>query len=456
MISLLPFLVSFVIGYLLCRILLKETKSVNAFLYFFISIGTGLGISSFTTFLSFLLCNGFNPAAIWGLHTILFVLLSAILYFSGTKIFPGPAIKSGNSPWIYLFCWGFFAAAAFVIYALAQGHPFGEWDGWAIWNMKSRFLLLSSSRWADVSTKLHWHTQPDYPLLLPFINVWGWSLSHRPLTEIPLLVSVIFTVSCAGLLFGGLMYRINNPKAFLVCVALISLPAYIGLGTSQYADIILAYYLLATLIVLTSTVREKDNGCAYLAGLMLGFMSFSKNEGIVITLLLVGITILYLSFKESPRRAENLKLIKCLVMATALSLLPILIFKLFMTVPNRDIALTKFSESFPFLNWEGLCLTINFLGQELLGAHWHFLWPLAGAAIILGARQCFRGENKILSLFFVAYLLVVILVYLTTVNFDLLWRLSRTAQRILFTLLPSFLFFVFYVSRQREEEQKRQ
>lgn len=452
MISFLPFLVSFLTGYLLCHILLKETKSINAFLHVFLSIGIGLGVSSFITFLSFLLCNGFNPAAMWGLHIIFAVLLIVRLYFSGRKISLAPAAKSNNFSWAYFFCWGFFAVAAFMIYALAQGHPFGEWDGWAIWNMKSQFLLLSGSRWVDVSTKLHWHTQPDYPLLLPFINVWGWSLSRHPLTEIPLLVSVIFTVSCAGLLFAGLTRHINASIAFLVGVALISLPAYIGLGTSQYADIILAYYLLASLAMLMIAIREKDSGCASLAGLLLGFMSFSKNEGIVIVFLLVIFNILYLVFKESSKRPENLKIVRCLGTATILSLLPVLIFKLLMTVPNRDIAVANSPGSLPFLNWGGFCLIINFFWQEWSNAHWHFLWPLAGTVIIFGIRRYFRRENKILSLFFTAYFLIVLFIYLTTVNFDLAWRLSRTIQRILFYLLPSFLFFVFYVSWQQEKE----
>ena len=174
--------------------------------------------------------------------------------------------------------------------------------------MKAKFLTLSGDSWRDTFRLLHWHTQPDYPLLLPFINIWGWVLSYNDFASAPLWTSVIFTVSCGGLLFSGLMRYIDGKIALLASLLLFSLPLYIYIGTAQYADIVLAYYLLAGLMSLVFAVREKDKGFALLSGLFLGFLSFTKNEGMAMSALLLMISTWYLVFGDSKNRLSNLKI----------------------------------------------------------------------------------------------------------------------------------------------------
>jgi len=63
----------------------------------------------------------------------------------------------------------------------------------------------------------------------------------------------------------------------------------------------------------------------------------------------------------------------------------------------------------------------------------------------------FYKECKVMTLFFIGYILILITVYLTTTNFDLSWRLKNTLPRIYFYLLPSLMFFLFYIHWREKE-----
>src|SRR3989338_7585440 len=107
-----------------------------------------------------------------------------------------------------------------IIYTLARSHPFGEWDAWALWNMKTKFLILGAGSWENVF-QLHWHTQPDYPLFMPFLNVWVHAFSRAPLEEIAIATAVLFTVLNGALLLAGLKQYIPPLVAGLASFILI-------------------------------------------------------------------------------------------------------------------------------------------------------------------------------------------------------------------------------------------
>lgn len=442
------FILSWVIGYLTVILVLRKTKNVDAFLVFFLAAGLGAGASSLLTFASFLIFKGFNRTAIFLIHLAVFVLLIAlnarlnqkgILGQKRTLIDPAhlaPAV--------------FFASFFAIVYVLAKTHPFGEWDSWAVWTMKAKFLSLSGGSWADVSRKLHWHTQPDYPLLLPFMIVWGWSVSQKDFFDVALAASVIFTISCAGLLFAGLKQVLSDKKSLLVAFLLLSSSGYVFLGTSQYADILLAYYLLACLICFALAQKENNTGFMFLCGMILGFLSFTKNEGVVMSVLFFALNALHFLPKKRGGNQGRFAFFRSLCLGLLITLPATVIFKLSLTAPNRDI-LAASAEGFQFLNWEGCYLIVTSLMSALGSADTRWIWLIVFSAAVLGYKNLRGAEIKILWVFLFSYLLIVFCVYLTTEHFNLAWRLSRTLGRILFYLLPSFLFLSFYSYSQNKK-----
>ena len=446
MITVIPFFISLLIGYFLSRLILNKSKSTHPFLLLFFSVGLGFGISSVITFFSFLLFNQFNPFVLFFSHLI---LLSALFIFYHCKnnqsvlFLPLDFKKILNLknilltlsalPVIYLL--------GYLTFIFALRCPYGEWDAWAVWNMKARFLILSGTSWQNLFY-LHPFTQPDYPPLLPFMHVWLWTLTKTMFHYVPLAIGIIFTLSCGGLLFFGLSRYIKSHLALLAMGLLICLPHFIDGGTSQYADVILAYFLLASLISLVRAVRENDQGFFVLTGVFLGLMAFTKNEGMLISALIGMITIFYFIAEGTPNKAKNIKM---LFRGIALTFPAIIIFKLFLAPPNKDILLQNLNPSSPFFNLEGCYMIVSSMLKQFIHPNWHYIWVIVGIAIVLDSRRYWYKEIKILTLFFIVFIVAVFFVYLTTTNFSLMWRLSRTLSRILFYLYPSILFLVFYV-----------
>ncbi len=445
-----PYLVSTLIGFLVLKIFFRQISRENFSLYLFLSPGLGLGISSLITFFSFIVCDKFDPLAIWILHAIALMGLGIIHVrlknFQDFR-FQCPCIKPFD-----VLCLMLLGLTVALVYLFGRAHPFGEWDGWALWNMKAKFLTLSGISWRGVCHELHWHTQPDYPLLLPLMNVWGWSLSYGNFSPAPFWTAFVFSVSCAGLLFTGLERFIERKIALFAACFLISLFPYHYIGTAQYADIILSYYLLAGMVTLTVALRHREHSLLFLFGIFLGLMTFTKNEGTVIALLLIILTAHHLWRENSVGALKSSPLLLKVLAGFLITASFTLYFKLFLAPPNRDIIMPA-DGRWPYFNFEGCYLILTAFLHELTGVWSHPAW-VAGLAIVINVKKLFHKEIRIMTLFFILYALVLFFIYLTTSNFNLTWRLSRTSSRIICYLLPSVLFWIFYMTQSPDDKSK--
>ena len=230
-------------------------------------------------------------------------------------------------------------------------------------------------------------------------------------------------------------------------------PYYGYLATAQYADIVLSFYLTASLITAVLFLRKPSVPSGVLAGLALGWMGFVKNEGIVCLLLLFCLVALYtlLNFKEPFNR--RLKQLFPFVLSLIAAALPAGILKLFLAPENKDIFSGLSVIHMKFLNAAGLHTVGQKTVVELAQQHWGFIWLFLLGLFVLSLNRLFRRENTVLFLFFVLFLAVLTVIYLTTTHFSLAWRLTNTLPRILFYLLPALLFSFSYIHWRPKEEQ---
>src|SRR5262249_35867086 len=122
---------------------------------------------------------------------------------------------------------------------------------------------------------------PDYPMLLPLTvtGLWLEIGSIPPLA--PALLAVAFTCSTVLLLGSSLSALRDRSQGLLAATVLAASPFFLFHGTAQYADVIVAFFFLATLVLLAMHERENDSRLLFLAGLAAGFAAWSKNEGVV-------------------------------------------------------------------------------------------------------------------------------------------------------------------------------
>jgi hypothetical protein len=136
----------------------------------------------------------------------------------------------------------------FVVYTMNKPH--GDWDAWAIWNLRARFFVRGGQFWKDAfSSQLAW-SHPDYPLLLPGIVAMLWTLAHTGSTAAPIGVAFLFGLGTAGILTSTLGILRGKAQAFTGGILLIGTVSFTGNAANQYADIPLSFAMLASLALL--------------------------------------------------------------------------------------------------------------------------------------------------------------------------------------------------------------
>ena len=293
---LIPLMVSFLIGYFLIRLIVGKDKKIDPLLLLFLAFGLGLGVSAAMTFLNFILFNEFNRSFIVGANLSLLLSLIAAHYRREKKIFSGLKSLSREDAALLILL----LAASFPLWPYAMLFPYGGWDAWQVWNLKARFLFLGGENWKNMFDPILWRTSPHYPILLPLINVWTWSFLPVPVELGPLVMSMLLTVLTAGLLMAALKPFIPAKFSILAPLLFLTLPFYVKLSISQYSDVILAYFLLAALVCLIRAKIDAEKSYAVLAGSFLGFLSFTKPEGLIASLIVIALAFPYLLWFKNP------------------------------------------------------------------------------------------------------------------------------------------------------------
>ncbi len=437
---LLPSLISWLTGFLLLEFLLRKSPARIIFsLRLVLAFGLGLGISSYLTFLSFPLFDKLNGPFVIGTHGLTLIALIG-LNFSLIKNIPQRlrAFKITAQNILELVFWG---ALIFLLGQYAKFYPDGGWDAWSVWNLKARFLYLGGHDWVRIFDPTLWRSSPHYPLFLPLLNVWGWIFTKDPTTLAPLWHSILITLLTLGALFYGLKNFVSSRAAWLGTLLLLSPPIFPIFGISQYSDIILGYYLLMIFIVLLLTKEANEKNLLLLGGLFTGFLTFIKPEGAIISLMLIFLSASHWMNQVDPKSLKTYWL--RLGTGYLLGILPTVIFTRWYAPANITFINGLTSTTSP-ADGERLKIIFQFLANELLSGHWHGLWVVLLLGVFLGYKQANPGKNLIIPIFLLGYMLVICSYYWFNTYFEIRWWLNQTLSRLLISLLPTVIWWVFY------------
>jgi hypothetical protein len=160
-------------------------------------------------------------------------------------------------------------------------HPHGDWDAWAIWNLRARFLYRGGEQWtAAFSPHLAW-SHPDYPLLVSGAVARGWSYAGQETMFVPRLIACLFGAATVGLLMSVLALLRGPGQGYLGGLVLLATPYFLQLTTAQCADVPLGFFFLASVALFEVHDRGGVTGprLPLLAGLLAALAAWTKNEG---------------------------------------------------------------------------------------------------------------------------------------------------------------------------------
>jgi hypothetical protein len=188
---------------------------------------------------------------------------------------------------IFVAAIGLLLALAMATAAIAtswDANPQGDWDAWAIWNLRARFLAssgaLAQRAWSPV---LGASTHAEYPLLLSSFVARCWAFSHSFSTVVPAATSYVFFLALIALVAGGMAALRGPTLGMLAALVLASTPALLHQVPNQYADVPLACYFAGAIVF---ALLDRP----ILAGIFAGCAAWTKDEGVLFLVVLLVIT----------------------------------------------------------------------------------------------------------------------------------------------------------------------
>ena len=170
------------------------------------------------------------------------------------------------------------AATAVAEYIAA---PHGQWDAWAIWNQKARFLFRGGDEWTAVLA-IDW-SNPSHPLLVSTAVARLWAYAGAELTIVPAMLGVVFGAAIVAVVMGALDVR--RARAWIAGSVVLAPGTFVQQIVSQQADVPFALFMVSTLVMLradkiASWLESRDGrGPLLLAGTLASMAAWTKNEG---------------------------------------------------------------------------------------------------------------------------------------------------------------------------------
>ncbi len=333
------------------------------------------------------------------------------------------------------------AVTAVAEYVIA---PHGQWDAWAIWNQKARFLFRGGDEWTAMLA-IDW-SNPSHPLLVPTAVARLWAYAGAELTIVPAMLGLVCGAAIVAVVMGALDVR--HPRAWIAGAVLLAPGTFIQQVASQQADVPFALFMLSTLTMLRADriafwLESRDGrGPLLLAGALVSMAAWTKNEGA----LLVVASALFVAWMAI--RVGQSRRMAWWVVGAAPVLLTLVWFKLFVAPvppPYLSEAPTFAMLAERFFGPERRAIVDALMWQRVSG------WggPLATGVVPLGlvavtlvavtrTGRSARAILAIVGLMLAGYYGIYLLTQL-----DVEWLVSTTFDRLMVQIWPSLVLAAF-------------
>jgi hypothetical protein len=415
-----------------------------------LAVGIGLGIASCTFYLALVLFDG-RRAAVIGIDAAF--LSFAVAIWSRWRSTAQPAaprapISSSERVLAAAVLVGA-AAAGMSFLANTLDSPHGRWDAWATWNMRARWLAAATPAWREAFLKPNIHR--DYPLLLPATVARLWVYGGDTDQAVPAAVAAAYCAALVLLLYAGLAALRGRAQALVGALCLLGTPVFLRVGPWQYADVPLAFHLLAAVTLLSLHDRDPLRGNTLLlwAGVATGLAAWTKNEGIMLALAIVTVRGALIIARRAPLRSAAWFAAGLLGPAAI-----VLHFKLTLASRNPQFGQAGQAMIEKLLDMGRYAVVLREAAFEVVRSTGPALLALVVYAILLGrtrdrpARGTALAVASIVAFAALGYGFT----YITT-RAELAWILNHSLDRLVMQLWPSVLFAVLlYVASPSERD----
>ena len=410
---------------------------------FFAGLGLGPGLVS-ALYYVWCFVLGFDHSGLPWVETAIAALLAlaCVLIHRGraaSKLAtPADPVRRPSLAWAF---WIMLLLCGAAMLLLTINRPHGEWDSWVIWNQRARMLILGKQCFF---MSMPYANHGDYPLLIPAFIARCWNFIGGQTTTAPAATAFVFSAATAGLIMSAIRLTRGRNQAYIAGLFLFGAYFFVRMCVRQYADVPLAFNIMACLLLLClqETLWPRNRSLLLLAGLFAGLAAWTKNEGSLFVLALAcGLALRWLFCREKRNLAKA-----GWVFAAALPIL--IVIQLYNTkagVPSDLFIGGKLKSNLLDANRYVQVFT-SFVQEWRRFRNWSvlpyllLLWPLATRAVLApGARSGLTTAVATIVFLNLGYFAV----YIITPH-DLTIHLATSLERLYVHLWPSILFLVLY------------
>jgi hypothetical protein len=337
--------------------------------------------------------------------------------------------------------------AGFVLaLAVAGAEPMLHWDERFTWAFKAKIVFHSGTAFDPAFLDPErFHVWRGYPLLVPYVEAFvAWAVGAFDERAIKLVFPVFF-FALVGLFAAELRPRIGPGPAAFSALLLAALPAFAvrrveegGTFFSGYADLPLAAYALAAVLLLQRFRAACRRSDLLLAGACLAFAVLTKRDGRIFLVAAGAIAVVLALRRElGPRALVLVSVVLAVVLA------PFEIFAALLPPdPNPDASYLELLHANVFLDrlFDG-AVTARYLGR-LASPDWGcigVLLPLAAAlAYARGRAALVVREWPVLVLGAVPFAAYLVAFHVTP--YDPAWHMDVALDRLLSQFVPLWAF----------------
>jgi hypothetical protein len=461
--SLLPPLI---MGFLIVSIFWPEDRGILSDLPLkcCLSVGFGFGVSSCFVFVGMMVVGQLTRGILVG-ELMLVVGLGALLAWKkrGSISAAADRPESVSRPWFHS---PYVLRTAVGVATLSDGvrfwylsrlDPHGQFDAFATWNMRARFLYSGGPYWKNFTRMTG--ANIDYPLLLPASIARSWGFIGRDTQLIPIALGLLFTFATIGVVLFSIARLRGERQGLLAGLILLCTPFLIRHGASQYADVPLSFFFVATVALLFFHAESRSqNHLLILAGMAAAFSAWTKNEGILflVLLFLLHFVITTLVKGRKSWASEVISLLKGAVPVGVV----ILIFKMCLAASNEFMSvhgpesivrklldISRYQTVFIYFKEE-----LTSFGEWSLTFNTAMPFLLLFYLLLLGVsvKKKEVASANIAALLPVFMIVGDFFVYILS-PFDLKWHLDASLNRLLLQVWPLAIFAYFAIVRAPEQ-----
>jgi hypothetical protein len=344
------------------------------------------------------------------------------------------------------------SVVSFVIKAVFN-NPHGIFDAWTGWNYRARWMFKGGDQWMFAFARVSMGDSPDYPLLLTGSIFRMWKILEKDYVAVPIILATMFTFGSILMLFFSVAELRGKNQGYLAAMFMFISTQFFNVGSYQYGDVPLAFFILVTLILMSlqDNCPKLSVRIAFLTGLAASCAAWTKNEGSLF-LVLVGL----IRFIGQMGKTDGSKVMKeffSFLSGLALVVGTLIHFKLNFAPANDLVSQDNIEKLGIYLfDVDRYLLVLTAILKKIFTFNDGIIWLMIVYLLISGFDRSRFPDKRILSYLILMFLMLCgyFFSYLISPH-DVEWHIGSSIRRLVIQLWPSWVFLFFYCVKGPEK-----